>query len=777
MYILKYTASPLSSPKSDILSSVWKESPPFLKKYTNFSVLKDLIFLKRRKAFFKTKNQNSSQMKQLFTHIFLIAALAIFFINGFAQSGEKCGTDLLLQAALDQDPTLAEKMAKNEAKLQQFIQETEEKGGIPENEVITIPVVVHVVYNTPVQNISDQIIASQMGILNQDYRKLNADTTLIPEYFADIAADTRIEFCLATRDPEGNPTNGITRTETDITSFDFAWGDFEEARRIHRTAVGGKDGWPRDQYLNIWVCNLPPLSVNSTLAYAYLPGAFGEVDGIVCRYNYFGSPSIAGEPYNLGRTMVHEVGHWLNLYHVFNNAGTAACSDDFVEDTPPQADNNFGCPTFPSSTCGNYSDMFMNYMDYADDACTTMFSRDQVKRMRAAIYTFRSSLLTSLGCSPVPVDDVRVEAISDPGANYCWGEYIPITAVIKNVGSSTLTSAEVHYQIDGTGASGMTAWTGSLEPNESASVFLDAPLVPSGLYPLTVFTALPNGVADVITHTDTLTTYFSAFKGLDAPYFQDFEDAYIDQGWSIKNANDMVPWQQLDYVLQSNGTVGKTMGLNHDFNRFFEEEGTTDELIAPTINLANLTSPYLAFDVSYFYQLGQDDGLKVLVSVDCGFSFTEVYHKIGDDLGTRDTETPDVAEDWVHEMIDLSEFEGESILLKFNTKSDGGNWIMLDNVEVGGVAVGIESAESEVFTFSATRPTSSHQLLLNIQSPISQNVTVTVFNINGQQVHGLETRVQNGLNTLTIDSNNWASGMYLVQVRGENGLLVEKVYF
>jgi hypothetical protein len=252
--------------------------------------------------------------------------------------------------------------------------------------LITIPVVVHVVFNNSLENITDEQITSQIRILNEDYRKQNADIGLVPEPFKPFVADAKIEFKLAVRDPDGNSTKGITRTFTQKTAFSF-----DDAVKFAST--GGKNAWSADKYLNIWVCNLG----GGLLGYAQFPGGDAETDGVVISHQYFGDVGTAIPPFNKGRTTTHEVGHWLNLRHIWGDDMGGCAGSDAVEDTPNQADSNFGRPTFPRITCGNApnGDMYMNYMDYVDDDAMFMFSAGQVARMRAALDGPRALLKSS----------------------------------------------------------------------------------------------------------------------------------------------------------------------------------------------------------------------------------------------------------------------------------------------------------------------------------------------------------------------------------------------
>jgi len=287
-----------------------------------------------------------------------------------------------------QDPILEKRMKKNEKKLQQTIKALAKNFS---SSVITIPVVVHVVYNNSSENISDAQVLSQINILNEDFRRNNSDASNTPSAFQSLAADSEIEFCLATIDPNGNITSGITRTSTSQSSF-------SSNNDMKYSSSGGIDAWNSSDYLNIWVCDLG----SSLLGYAQFPGGPISSDGVVCHYNYFGDIGTASYPYELGRTATHEVGHYLNLRHIW---GDSNCGNDYCSDTPTQQGSNGGCPNFPStSNCtgnGSNGDMFMNYMDYTYDACMNMFTQDQKTRMITAINQYRSGLLSSNGCQGV----------------------------------------------------------------------------------------------------------------------------------------------------------------------------------------------------------------------------------------------------------------------------------------------------------------------------------------------------------------------------------------
>jgi len=359
-----------------------------------------------------------------------------------------CGTDSYWAQKLADNPKNAVKREAMEQELQQWIQ-ANPSSSTSKKVIYTIPTVVHIVYNNNTQNISDAQILSQMDVLNEDFRRLNADAPNTPSWFQGVAADIEIEFCLAKQDPQGNPTNGITRTSTSTTSFGT-----NDAMKSNST--GGKDGWPRNDYMNIWVCNLG----GGLLGYATFPGGVAADDGVVIGYNYFGRVGTLSPPFDKGRTTTHEVGHWLFLFHSFQGgcAGTSSsnCSSsgDRCCDTPPTSSSNGGCPSLNQNTCTetptDMNDMHMNYMDYVNDNCMNLFTQDQKARMVGVMTGSRASLQSSQGCVNPTSNalDAGISVIVSPAGSSCLNSISPVVT-IHNYGLNTLSTATINYNVDG----------------------------------------------------------------------------------------------------------------------------------------------------------------------------------------------------------------------------------------------------------------------------------------------------------------------------------------
>ncbi len=276
--------------------------------------------------------------------------------------------------------------------------------------LLTIPVVVHVLYKDAAQNISDAQIASQIDVLNRDYRALNI--TYLPPYFDSLKADIEIEFCLASVDPLGNPTNGITRTSTAGGQILGYFSPLGEDAKFD--SLGGKNAWPTDEYLNLWVCDLFP----GLLGYAQFPGGIANTDGVVLTTTSFGTVGNINTLTPGGRTAVHEIGHWLGLRHIWGDDNNCTGSDS-IADTPNHTVSSQQDCNININTCANEdpfwglfdpTDMVQNYMDYSNDTCMGMFSKGQKQRMHSFLYgdPNRNALFTSnKGCSYVGMENME----------------------------------------------------------------------------------------------------------------------------------------------------------------------------------------------------------------------------------------------------------------------------------------------------------------------------------------------------------------------------------
>lgn len=326
--------------------------------------------------------------RSVFFYIFLF-----LLFSTPAKSQKKCGTENKRFEALSRNPALIKERQIIEEFTKNWIdkEDAAKSGQI----VVKIPVVVHVVWRTADQNISDEQIKSQIDILNKDFRKLNSDVNKTPAFFKNLVADVGIEFCLAARDPAGMATNGITRTKTTVV-------DIGDKDRWFTTLRGGKDAWNTKKYINIWVCE----AGEDLYGFAFLPGTADppEADGLVISSEYFGSTgtAIASFPNHKGRTTTHEMGHYFNLEHLWGPDESECEEGDGVADTPVQFEATYDCASYPLKDDCSPTDngiLFFNYMDYVDDECMYMFTEGQKKRMNASLNGFRSTLLGQTNCS------------------------------------------------------------------------------------------------------------------------------------------------------------------------------------------------------------------------------------------------------------------------------------------------------------------------------------------------------------------------------------------
>ncbi len=548
-----------------------------------------------------------------------------------------------------------------------------------------IPVVIHLIHdgeNIGVGgNISDTQINSQILVLNEDFRKLNADTTETQPPFRPVATDSEVEFVLAKQDPEGLPTNGIVRVKGSRSSWTFS----------SDTQLKAESYWPAEDYLNIWVTNLS----GGYLGWAQFPVSSLEgleeastnrlTDGIVIGYQYFGSiekepDAFLVSPWNLGRTTTHEVGHFLGLRHIW---GDGDCNvDDFVADTPLASIESLGCPA-TKSTCGTL-DMFQNYMDYTDDACMNLFTNGQKERIKIVMQESprRASLLTSPGLlEPSVADlDLGIRNIIDPISGICTADVTP-SITLRNYGIDVVTNFELELWINNSLIETMAEIT-NLNHLDTLDVSFNTITTPSsGLADFEYRITEVNFTSDGNPLNDIKSAQIFIPEFLAIPFTEPFDSFPVS--WEIKNADNSNTWRLAKSPSWNPGN--KSMAL--DFRKG-SNPGEEDILSMPVVDLSTLTEAYLQFDYAYSYTTNGEDRLKIAGSANCGISYNQViFNKSGKGLETApesDLEfIPGSRLDWKREVINLGIFLGEpSLQLAFIGTSDLGNTLYLDNVSI-----------------------------------------------------------------------------------------------
>lgn len=321
-------------------------------------------------------------------------------------------------------------------------------------------VVVHVLYKTSTQNVANSYIIKQIEYLNKDFTVRNSDANNVPTEWVNLQSGLPIKFYLATTDPSGNKTSGILKKLTNRTSFDR-----DNLDEVKSTNTGGSDPWDATQYLNIWVCEVK----GRTLGIATFPEYVKEdpqLDGVVIRHEAFGikdTASVGYEANNKGRTLTHEVGHWLGLFHIWGDGNANECGTDEVEDTPSADSANYFKPTFPhkvgtACTSDPNGQMFMNYMDYTDDEAMCLFTKGQTERMWMALNKYRSNFVqngTSISSKSIKSEvkifpnpsngNIRIENLDKQSTISKMRVYDMVGVEVANIGLSSNEDINLKY--------------------------------------------------------------------------------------------------------------------------------------------------------------------------------------------------------------------------------------------------------------------------------------------------------------------------------------------
>lgn len=547
-----------------------------------------------------------------------------------------------------------------------------------------IPVVVHIIHNGEAvgtgQNISEAKVIEQISILNADFRRTNPDAVNTPAIFEELAADTEISFQLARQDPEGLPTNGITRTIGNSSSYSIS------DDKLLKSNIS----WPQEDYLNIYVAEL-----NGFLGWAQFPvanldgldGEFdpnAETDGVVMDHAYWGiNPNTGGAFESFGRTVTHEVGHFLGLRHIWGDGG---CSfDDFCKDTPFAATSTNGCPE-EKITCGS-RDMIENYMDFTDDECMNMFTICQSNRMQLILENSprRKTLTTSkaLETPEVYSFDLGIRNYSiRSGSSSCSEELFPL-ATVRNYGTNVITGFEIGLYEDGDLIESFVR-NASLSPLSSTTVAFASYAPKKGedhLFEIRIIAI--DGETDQNPENNQKSENILIAEPPNLPYNEDFNVFPFDEWQTLPGSK----WEIGTAAFESINDKGLVLPYFDDD----EGLGDLDYLISPPFVLDSPNFTSMSFRYAYAQNEGEfTDGLIVAVSTDCGQTFPRfnyLFEKYGGALETTPTLnqefSPISSGDWKTITFDLARFANNEIKIALIGQNGNGNNIFVDDFQIG----------------------------------------------------------------------------------------------
>jgi PKD repeat protein len=633
-----------------------------------------------------------------------------------------------------------------------------------------IPCVVHVVWGVAA-NGADSIPLSQ--VLNQ-FQVLFNDFRNVPgsRGYNDIGTDTRIEFNLATLDPAGDPTQGVVwHYDPPLASHNMA----TESLTLKSTYF-----WPRNKYFNIYVVN--DFSGASILGYANFPGTTATADdGIVIAREYFGTGPGTSSPYNQGRTGTHEIGHWLSLFHTFEGGcGTTNCSSsgDRVCDTPPTREANYGSAGARQNTCStdqpDRPDNVRNYMDYMNDNDLNYFSRGQTLRMwsvldnTAAIQRnplWQANNLAATGTGPYKAPIAHFVAHR---RTVCLGAQVRFTDYSRHV---------------------PTSWQWSFPGGTPATSTQQNPVVTyaaAGTYDVQLIVNNTSNTPDTLVMTDYITVVDDVRP---LPFSEGFDAAAtFPTGWEVGNPDSAVTSisRRWDLSAQASGFGQSMRAARMNTGNYYTYEAL-DHLTTPSLDLSADTVARLRFSVASapLFQnasgnnlaLLYSDTLEVNVSDDCGFTWTTVYRKGGQQLSYNGSFLSSqwgspTASQWRRDTVSLTAFAGQpNVQVRFTVKNGAGNSLFLDDVTVEPLSytpVVTASAEASPFetpVAAVPNPLGTHtQLLFTLSS--AQDVHIEVQDVHGRSLlHQCVGTLQAGAQRVGLNLEQLPAGLYLCRIQ------------
>ncbi len=665
----------------------------------------------------------------------LVIILMVFaYIKSFAQQhNEPCGFNIFTNTKAKSVQDFEMQIAKELATSHLSNHSSHTTG------IFIIPLVIHIIHNGGIENISDSQIFSQIQILNEDFRKLtgtNGDGN---------GVDTKIQFCLAKINPDGKCTNGIVRIKSILTNH----------QTYQRSLLKDLSFWDPTKFLNIYVVN----SINNgILGYSSFPSGPPEGDGVVIRDDAFGNTGTVSSSSNLGRTLTHEIAHWFGLYHTFQDGcGIDTCTDgDKVCDTPPVANPNYGCPVSVNS-CHNdkpdVNDQVANYADYSNDACKSIFTAGQRDRMQATLTAVRINIwsyanLISTGCDTAYIPPSNCAVIAD----------FTVAKTDLCVGSSIgFTNRSLHNPTNFLWI--FTGGTPSLSLIENPTVNYPT----SGFYSvkLKVWNTLTQDSSTKINYISVTTPSPGAELGIN----EGFENSVFPwSGISVENPDTGITWQRTKLAAYQGGAsvrINNLINLNY---------GQNDALILPDYNFTTFHSiPYLRF--KWAYARSDDnysDELIVLVSKDCGLNWQQLFYRTGNTLVTGSTLTseyiPDSTTIWKTANINLNAYALQTnVKIKIVNVTDGGNCLYIDNINMGDTNLiwsGIKELPNEKDLSVYPNP-ATNGFTINSEVNLS-GCTINIYNNQGKlcQQHVLTSENQNQIQF----NQNVSTGLYFVEI-------------